>query len=64
MSLGGFNGSDPSPTRMRFEQLVAEHAIHYFITMTGDHRTDYRVGQRLLDSGKIKQWVQAHFAPS
>ncbi|KAA0082391.1 glycosyl transferase [Mycolicibacterium sp. P9-64] len=63
MSLGGFNGSDPSPTRKRFEQLVAAHAIHYFIAMTGDHRTDYRFGQHLLDSGKIQQWVQMHFAP-
>jgi hypothetical protein len=63
MSLGGFNGSDPSPTRKRFEQLVAAHAIHYFIAMTGDHRTDYRLGQHLLDSGKIQQWVQMRFAP-
>jgi 4-amino-4-deoxy-L-arabinose transferase-like glycosyltransferase len=63
MPLGGFNGSDPSPTRKRFEQLVAAHAIHYFITMTGDHRTDYRPGQHLLASGLIQQWVQRHFAP-
>ncbi|MDT5063914.1 MAG: hypothetical protein QOK02_69 [Mycobacterium sp.] len=63
MPLGGFNGTDPSPTRKRFEQLVAAHAIHYFIAMTGDHRTDYRFGQHLLDSGKIQQWVQTHFAP-
>jgi 4-amino-4-deoxy-L-arabinose transferase-like glycosyltransferase len=63
MSLGGFNGSDPSPTRKRFEQLVAAHAVHYFIALTGDHRTDYRLGQHLLDSGKIQQWVQMHFTP-
>jgi 4-amino-4-deoxy-L-arabinose transferase-like glycosyltransferase len=63
MPLGGFNGSDPAPTRKRFEQLVAEHGIHYFIAMTGDHRTDYRPGGHLLTSGKIQQWVQMHFTP-
>ena len=31
--------------------------------MTGDHRTDYRIGQHLLVSGKIQQWVQMHFTP-
>jgi hypothetical protein len=63
MPVGGFNGSDPAPSRRRFEQLVAAHRIHYFIAMTGDHRTDYRPGRRLLSSGEIQQWVQMHFAP-
>jgi hypothetical protein len=63
MPVGGFNGSDPSPSRKQFEQLVAAHRIHYFITMTGDHRADYHRGQHLLASGKIQQWVQMHFAP-
>jgi 4-amino-4-deoxy-L-arabinose transferase-like glycosyltransferase len=63
MPVGGFNGSDPSPSRKQFEQLVAAHHIHYFIAMTGDHRADYRRGQHLLSSGKIQQWVQMHFAP-
>jgi 4-amino-4-deoxy-L-arabinose transferase-like glycosyltransferase len=63
MPLGGFNGSDPAPTRKRFEQLVAARQIHYFIAMTGDHRTDYRPGEHLLQSGLIQQWVEMHFAP-
>ena len=63
MPLGGFNGSDPAPSRKRFEQLVAARRIHYFIAMTGDHRTDYRPGEHLLPSGLIQQWVQMHFAP-
>jgi 4-amino-4-deoxy-L-arabinose transferase-like glycosyltransferase len=63
MPLGGFNGTDPSPSRKSFEQLVAAHDIHYFIAMTGDHRTDYHPGQHLLPSGLIQQWVQSHFAP-
>ncbi|WP_225845085.1 glycosyltransferase family 39 protein [Streptomyces sp. HPF1205] len=31
MSVGGFNGSDPSPTLARFKQYVADGRIHYFI---------------------------------
>jgi 4-amino-4-deoxy-L-arabinose transferase-like glycosyltransferase len=31
MALGGFNGSDPSPTLAQFQQYVAANKIHYFI---------------------------------
>jgi 4-amino-4-deoxy-L-arabinose transferase-like glycosyltransferase len=31
MPLGGFNGSDPSPTLAQFQQWVAQGRIHYFI---------------------------------
>jgi 4-amino-4-deoxy-L-arabinose transferase-like glycosyltransferase len=31
MAVGGFNGSDPSPTLAQFQQYVAEGKIHYFI---------------------------------
>lgn len=31
MPIGGFNGSDPSPTLAQFQKYVAEGRIHYFI---------------------------------
>src|SRR4029453_5463330 len=31
MAMGGFNGSDPSPTLAQFQQYVAEGRIHYFL---------------------------------
>ena len=31
MPIGGFNGSDPSPTLAQFEQDVAEGRIHYYV---------------------------------
>ncbi|GAA4119240.1 hypothetical protein GCM10022215_21550 [Nocardioides fonticola] len=31
MPIGGFNGSDPSPTLAQFQALVADGEIHYFI---------------------------------
>ena len=43
MAIGGFNGSDPSPTLARFKQYVAEGKIHYFIggseSSTGESAT-------------------------
>lgn len=31
MAIGGFNGSDPSPTLAEFQRYVAEKKIHYFL---------------------------------
>ena len=35
MAIGGFNGTDPSPTLAQFERDVATHKIHYFIAGGG-----------------------------
>ena len=35
MAIGGFNGSDPSPTLAQFEKWVAEGQISYFIAGGG-----------------------------
>jgi 4-amino-4-deoxy-L-arabinose transferase-like glycosyltransferase len=35
MSIGGFNGTDPSPTLAQFEAYVAAHEIHWFIAAGG-----------------------------
>jgi 4-amino-4-deoxy-L-arabinose transferase-like glycosyltransferase len=32
MSIGGFNGTDPTPTLAQFQQLVTAGRIHYFIS--------------------------------
>ena len=31
MAIGGFNGTDPSPTLEQFQQYVADGEIHWFI---------------------------------
>src|SRR6185436_16180066 len=31
MAIGGFNGGDPAPTLERFQQLVADGQIHWFV---------------------------------
>ena len=35
MAIGGFNGSDPSPTLAQFQQYVADGRIHWFIAGGG-----------------------------
>lgn len=62
MAVGGFNGTDPSPTLAQFQQYVADHQIHYFI------RSSMLMGHG-PDAGKnpaqdIAAWVRGHFAPT
>ncbi len=35
MAIGGFNGSDPSPTLAQFKEHVAQGRIHYFLQSSG-----------------------------
>ncbi len=57
MPVGGFNGSDPSPTLVQFQQYVTQGAIHYFIGGGGFP------GQRggSSSSRQIADWVQQNF---
>jgi 4-amino-4-deoxy-L-arabinose transferase-like glycosyltransferase len=35
MAIGGFSGTDPTPTLAEFQQMVAAHQIHYFVAGAG-----------------------------
>jgi hypothetical protein len=35
MAIGGFRGTDPAPSLARFEKLVSEHKIHYYVAGGG-----------------------------
>src|SRR4051794_4167453 len=59
MAIGGFNGSDPSPTLAQFEQRVKDGKIHYFIA-TGDGG-GFRMSAGGSTSSAISSWVQANF---
>ena len=58
MAIGGFNGSDPSPTLAQFEQYVANGQIHYFIPGGGMR------GPGGDGSTSITTWVEANFTAS
>jgi len=62
MSIGGFNGSDPSPPQGQFERLVVERKVHYFIAAAAE-RNPVNDEVHLNNSGMIQQWVQRNFTP-
>ncbi|MFC9427236.1 glycosyltransferase family 39 protein [Streptomyces sp. NPDC056987] len=54
MAIGGFNGSDPSPTLAQFKKYVADGKIHYFLSGSGG-------GPGGNGSSSITTWVEATF---
>jgi 4-amino-4-deoxy-L-arabinose transferase-like glycosyltransferase len=58
MPIGGFNGSDPSPTLEQFQSYVAQGKIHFFI---GGGRGFGRSMGGSDVSSQISAWVQANF---
>ena len=75
MAIGGFNGTDPSPTLEQFEQDVAKGRIHYLIsgggfgggfpgTQGGESGSQGGTGGGQGGSGtasQIQSWVEAHY---
>nr|WP_258557673.1 glycosyltransferase family 39 protein [Rhodococcus sp. AG1013] len=62
MPIGGFNGTDPSPTLAQFQRYVAEGRIHYFI---GDGMEMAGMGPGGVGTGaQITEWVKQNFAPT
>jgi hypothetical protein len=55
MAIGGFTGSDPSPTLAQFEAYVAAGDIHYYIGGGGGGRGGNG------PSTQIATWVQQHY---
>ncbi|MFC8227670.1 ArnT family glycosyltransferase [Streptomyces sp. NPDC057287] len=59
MAIGGFNGSDPSPTLARFKKYVEDGEIHYFIS-GGTGGTGGGAGGEGTSS-RISAWVEENF---
>ena len=59
MAIGGFNGSDPSPTLAQFQADVAAGKIHYFIGGGGVRRDAER--RVVGSSSDIATWVAQNF---
>jgi 4-amino-4-deoxy-L-arabinose transferase-like glycosyltransferase len=60
MPIGGFNGSDPSPTLAQFQRYVAAGKIHYFIA-GGTRGGPGGFGAGGSTSSQITSWVEASF---
>jgi 4-amino-4-deoxy-L-arabinose transferase-like glycosyltransferase len=57
MAIGGFNGTDPTPSLAEFKELVAQGKIHYFIGGGGGGFGGGRNGT----SSEIATWVAQNF---
>ncbi|TXR57964.1 glycosyltransferase family 39 protein [Quadrisphaera setariae] len=60
MPVGGFNGTDPSPTLAQFQRYVADGDIHYFIASATEGGS-LGAGGTERDSTQVRTWVEAHF---
>jgi 4-amino-4-deoxy-L-arabinose transferase-like glycosyltransferase len=58
MAIGGFNGTDPTPTLAQFERYVRTGQIHYFIASGGGGGPG---GGAASTSSAITQWVEQNF---
>jgi 4-amino-4-deoxy-L-arabinose transferase-like glycosyltransferase len=61
MAIGGFNGSDPSPTLAQFKQYVADGQIHYFIASGNGGGPGGEMSAGGSTSSSISSWVKASF---
>ncbi|MFD8666712.1 glycosyltransferase family 39 protein [Streptomyces microflavus] len=72
MAIGGFNGSDPSPTLAQFKKYVAEGKVHYFVSggtgggmggggMGGEGMGGGMGGGGNGTSSQISSWVTENF---
>ena len=59
MAIGGFTGSDNSPTLEQFQGYVANHEVRYFIS--GGHEGPAR--RESSTSNDIATWVKQNFTP-
>jgi 4-amino-4-deoxy-L-arabinose transferase-like glycosyltransferase len=59
MAIGGFNGTDPTPTLAQFEADVAARKIHYFVS--GGQGAGAGGAGGSSDSSAIATWVADHY---
>jgi 4-amino-4-deoxy-L-arabinose transferase-like glycosyltransferase len=60
MAIGGFTGSDNSPTLAQFQDYVANHQVRYFISGGPDGRPPWKESGTSSD---IAAWVKQNFTP-
>ncbi|KOV78936.1 glycosyl transferase [Streptomyces sp. NRRL WC-3618] len=69
MAIGGFNGTDPSPTLAEFKKYVADGRIHYFISSGsrgfggsgGGRMGGGGSGSTASTSSQISSWIESNF---
>jgi hypothetical protein len=61
INMGGFMGSDPSPTLSRLKRLVSSGELHYvLLNSTGDGAGMGRLGFSTSATRARNSWVESH----
>jgi 4-amino-4-deoxy-L-arabinose transferase-like glycosyltransferase len=60
MAIGGFNGTDPTPTVSAFEALVHAGKVHYFLASASSGGPSAG-GTSTSVASQISSWVAAHY---
>jgi len=63
LAIGGFNGSDPTPTLAHFQKLVAAGQIHYYLGAGGGGGGGFGGPGRPGGSSQIGGWVAQNYTP-
>src|SRR3984893_9031302 len=58
MAMGGFSGSDPTPTLSQFQSLVAQGKVRYLLVQSGDGAIGG--GGRGGTVAQVVSWAEAH----
>jgi hypothetical protein len=61
MAIGGFNGTDPTPTLAQFERYVEEGRIHYYVDGGGGGFGGGQGSSGTSPASAIESWVSSHF---
>ncbi|HEV3233978.1 MAG TPA: glycosyltransferase family 39 protein [Candidatus Dormibacteraeota bacterium] len=64
MAIGGFNGTDPTPSLAAFQAAVDAHQVHYFIAGGGGGPGGGPPGGQSSQSSAITSWVESHYSPT
>jgi hypothetical protein len=64
MAIGGFTGSDPSPTLAEFQAYVKAGEVRYYIGGGGGGAGGFGRGGVGRGGGSISQWVEQNFTPT
>jgi 4-amino-4-deoxy-L-arabinose transferase-like glycosyltransferase len=62
MAVGGYNGTDPSPTLAQFKAYATQHRIHFFVSGSMMRRRG-AAQSGSDDAEQISRWVAATYAP-
>ncbi|MFY9614138.1 MAG: glycosyltransferase family 39 protein [Candidatus Dormiibacterota bacterium] len=64
MAIGGFNGTDPTPSLAAFQAAVNAHQVHYFIAGGRGGPGGGPQGGQSSQSSAITSWVESHYSPT